>query len=181
MTRKVKTSPLKISIGKIWNSGEGTTHPLEIDLPVDFNDEGIIPVSNLRAEIMLIKLKHEISAIIKEAEITVELKCNKCLKKFKKTINIENAEREFMADNKQKTSDPNELFYIDFSDMSIDLTDMFRQEIFLHFPLISVCSKSCKGICPVCGVNRNEKKCTCKTPTDEANKPFKDLKKLMSN
>ncbi len=181
MTRKVKTSPLKLSIGKIWNSGEGTTHKLDLDTPVDFNDTELTPASNLRAEVMLIKLKHEISAIIESAEMTVELKCHKCLKKFKKNIIIENAEREFLADKKRKSTDPNELFYIDFSDMTIDLTDMFRQEIFLHFPLISVCSKSCKGICPVCGINRNEKKCKCKIPTDAGNKPFKDLKKLMSN
>ncbi len=181
MTKKVKSSPIKLNIGKIWNSGEGTTHKLELNLPVDFNDPELKPTSDLEAEIMLIKLKHEISAIIEKAKITVELKCHKCLKHYNKTIIFENAEREFLADKKQKSTDPNELFYIDFSDMTIDMTDMFRQEIFLHFPLISVCSKSCKGICPVCGVDRNEKRCICKTPTDNSNKPFKDLKKLMSN
>ncbi len=180
MTRKVTSNPLKISIGKIWNSGEGTTHRFELNLPVDFHDPELKPIGNLKTEIMLIKLKHEISVIIEKAEITIELNCHKCLKKFKKTIKFENAEREFLADEKQKSTDPNELFYIDFSDMTINLADMFRQEIFLHFPLISVCSKSCKGICPVCGVNRNEKKCKCKLPADDNNKPFRDLKKLMS-
>jgi len=38
---------------------------------------------------------------------------------------------------------------------------LLRQEIILHFPVVSVCSKSCKGLCPVCGVDLNKENCSC--------------------
>jgi len=39
--------------------------------------------------------------------------------------------------------------------MSIDLTDMIRQEIILHYSMIPVCSQRCKGLCQGCKINLN--------------------------
>ena len=33
--------------------------------------------------------------------------------------------------------------------------------LFLQLPLVSVCRPDCKGLCPVCGVNRNHTACAC--------------------
>ena len=47
---------------------------------------------------------------------------------------------------------------------------------FLNLPMISLCKPDCKGLCPVCGANRNETECGC-LQTD-ADNPFSLLKEL---
>jgi uncharacterized protein len=42
------------------------------------------------------------------------------------------------------------------------LEDILREQIMLLLPMQKVCREDCKGICPVCGKNRNETACDCK-------------------
>jgi uncharacterized protein len=44
----------------------------------------------------------------------------------------------------------------------MELEDILREQILLALPMQRVCSDVCKGICPVCGRNRNETTCDCK-------------------
>jgi len=44
----------------------------------------------------------------------------------------------------------------------IELADILREQVLLALPMQRVCSDVCKGICPVCGKNRNETACDCK-------------------
>lgn len=43
----------------------------------------------------------------------------------------------------------------------IELNDALREYILLALPMQRVCSENCKGICPVCGRNRNQSECDC--------------------
>ena len=43
----------------------------------------------------------------------------------------------------------------------IELSDVVREEILLLMPMQRVCREDCKGICPVCGQNRNQVECHC--------------------
>lgn len=43
----------------------------------------------------------------------------------------------------------------------IELNDVLREFVLLALPMQRVCSETCKGICPVCGQNRNQKECGC--------------------
>ena len=43
----------------------------------------------------------------------------------------------------------------------IELNDVLREFVLLALPMQRVCSEDCKGICPVCGQNRNHKDCGC--------------------
>jgi uncharacterized protein len=65
--------------------------------------------------------------------------------------------------------------------MTIDLNEMLRQEIILHFPPNPLCSSRCKGLCQVCGKDKNKKLCTCTVDDGKVYKPFKDLKKIIRN
>jgi uncharacterized protein len=44
----------------------------------------------------------------------------------------------------------------------MELEDILREQVLLALPMQRVCSDVCKGICPVCGKNRNEVVCDCK-------------------
>jgi DUF177 domain-containing protein len=43
----------------------------------------------------------------------------------------------------------------------IDLDPLVEEQIVLALPAYPVCREGCKGLCPVCGQNQNEKECGC--------------------
>jgi uncharacterized protein len=43
----------------------------------------------------------------------------------------------------------------------IDLDPIVREQILLALPGYPVCRESCKGLCPVCGANLNDRACGC--------------------
>lgn len=49
----------------------------------------------------------------------------------------------------------------------LDLELVVRDAVLLELPGAPLCEPGCRGLCPVCGVNRNQGDCTCDTrPTD---------------
>ncbi len=48
-----------------------------------------------------------------------------------------------------------------FDGKKIDLDPIVREQVLLALPMDAVCSEDCKGLCPVCGQNLNEKNCSC--------------------
>lgn len=44
---------------------------------------------------------------------------------------------------------------------SFDLEPVVREQVLLALPMDALCSEDCKGLCQVCGSNRNEGECGC--------------------
>ncbi len=49
----------------------------------------------------------------------------------------------------------------------LQLEDIVREQVLLQLPMQRVCNEACKGICPVCGANRNETNCSCRPPSGD--------------
>ena len=65
-----------------------------------------------------------------------------------------------------------------YEDGGLELADVLREYVLLALPMQRVCKESCKGICPVCGQNRNLKNCECHAEvTDDRWAALKMLKK----
>ncbi len=43
----------------------------------------------------------------------------------------------------------------------VKLNDVLREFVLLALPMQRICNDNCKGVCPVCGQNRNQKDCGC--------------------
>ena len=43
----------------------------------------------------------------------------------------------------------------------LELADVIREQIMIQLPMRSICREDCKGICPICGGNRNFEDCRC--------------------
>jgi uncharacterized metal-binding protein YceD (DUF177 family) len=175
---------LTYKIAKLWGKPEGSCEKYDIDEKIVFpEDKDLNFVSKFEGKLTFIRLKDEISALLNDAHIDVQFKCTHCLQSFEESVEIPEAEREFFYNEpKFESEDLDDLFYINKKPMTIDLNEMVRQEIILHFPLIPVCSKSCKGLCQICGKDRNTEKCKCKPAKEEdldTIRPFQDLKKLI--
>lgn len=168
---------LKFDIANLLVSCTGTRELFSFGSPVKF--EGINAESGIKGRLEIMKIDEGVNVRIEHAEINVKFICGRCLKAFVKTIVIPAAERQFLLDAPKKPKDPNDTFFIDKKKQKIEISEMIRQEIILHFPIISVCSRSCKGICEHCGKNRNNNVCDCKEESIEGNKPLSILKKLI--
>ena len=48
-----------------------------------------------------------------------------------------------------------------YSGKTIDLDPILREQILLALPAYPVCGEGCKGLCPVCGTNLNDRECGC--------------------
>ncbi len=49
---------------------------------------------------------------------------------------------------------------------AVDLAPMMHDAILLDLPLAPLCREDCAGLCPYCGVDRNEATCDCAAPHD---------------
>jgi uncharacterized protein len=59
----------------------------------------------------------------------------------------------------------------------LQLNDVLREVVLLALPMQLVCSENCKGICPVCGQNRNQRECACQTAAaDDRWNKLRDLR-----
>ena len=104
-----------------------------------------------------------------------ESECARCGIRFKEPFKVDFSER-FV-----KTITDEEEDAYPFSSDTIDLSDMVLDNILLNMPISSVCTKDCKGICPVCGTNLNTGQCSCKVVTAEARKPLGLLEQLLND
>lgn len=91
----------------------------------------------------------------------VEHMCGRCLKKV--TAGLEESF---------------ELYYETVGKEEIDTLDDLREAVMVNHDPLFLCSESCKGLCPQCGTDRNEKDCGCK-PEPVKNNVFADLKKIL--
>ncbi|HTS69142.1 MAG TPA: DUF177 domain-containing protein [Terriglobia bacterium] len=61
-----------------------------------------------------------------------------------------------------------------YSGDGIELADVALEQVILSVPMKVICGVECRGLCPVCGANRNLTQCNCAPP--EHSSPFASLK-----
>jgi len=63
-----------------------------------------------------------------------------------------------------------------YEGLGLELADVIKEQILLALPMQKVCREECKGICPICGANRNEVDCGCHIkPADDRWLALKNL------
>lgn len=101
-------------------------------------------------------------------ETEIEGECSRCLGKTRYVV-----EDSFYEEFKQLNAlggepveqdsgilrDEGEMFV--FRGDTLDLKEYFRQSFLMSQPLKILCHSHCKGLCPICGTNRNYEQCNC--------------------
>ncbi len=96
------------------------------------------------------------------ASLSYETTCARCGEPMVEPLTFSFSER-FVRPMFQSEDDE---FYT-YEGEKLDLTEAFFDNLFLEMPMTTVCSESCKGLCPVCGMNLNRGQCDClKTKID---------------
>jgi len=100
--------------------------------------------------------------------------CDRCLNEFDSSIDLS---FEYTLVRELQDSDQQE--YILVEGDFLDLGELCSSDIVLNLPLKFLCREDCKGLCPVCGINRNLSDCDClNSQTDPR---LAALKRLLEN
>lgn len=100
--------------------------------------------------------------------------CSRCLKDDTKQC-----EQLFSHKLAGELNDSDNDDYILVEDFKLDLDELATTDILLELPIKTLCSEDCKGLCPKCGTNLNEKDCGC--DTRQIDPRLEALRKLLEN
>ncbi|MEG0934285.1 MAG: DUF177 domain-containing protein [Clostridia bacterium] len=79
-----------------------------------------------------------------------------------------------------RSPDPNDPDRYPLVGHTIELTGLVKDALLLEMPMRFLCDEQCKGLCPVCGVNRNNQRCTCQEGGEHRPNPFSALSGMLS-
>jgi uncharacterized protein len=86
--------------------------------------------------------------------------CRRCSLEVRGVLDVRVDER--FVDRREPGDDEAYLIEND----AVDLAPMVHDAILLDLPLAPLCREGCRGLCPYCGIDRNEASCDCVAPTD---------------
>ncbi len=136
--------------------------PGEIDY-----DGRIIQSTVLKSEGIAQLLNHSMGEIRVQGRlnVTIQATCDRCLEAT--GFPIENQfDLVYMPATEANAGGEDEIdqagIEVGFYEGSrLPLNDVLREVVLLALPMQLICSEACKGICPVCGQNRNQRDCGC--------------------
>ena len=108
-----------------------------------------------------------------EMEFTASARCALCLKEASRAMKTTFDAVFALAPN---PDNPDRYLY---EGKELDLTDMATDAATLALPMQWRCRPDCKGLCPVCGADRNLTSCSCRQDSGKEN-PFAVLQQLMT-
>ena len=73
-----------------------------------------------------------------------------------------------------RIDEPFDLYYEIKGLEEVETLDDLREALIVDHPVQFICKESCRGLCPQCGANLNEKTCQCKTQ-DDISEPLSKL------
>jgi len=134
---------------------------------IDFTGEDLVQASPLRAAGSAELLAHSDGEIRVEGQYSVEMEaqCDRCLGRARfpldASFDLYYRPAAEIAKEEEVAIDEDEVELGFYEGNGMVLEDILREQVLLNLPMQKVCDVACKGICPVCGRNRNEVDCNC--------------------
>lgn len=130
------------------------------------NDERVQLAQPLSARGRVRQLKGKVE-VTGEISTRARVECDRCLKFVEFPVDAK-FNVEYVTPQTYKASPAAELSETDMS-LSIfdggvlDVDELVGEQLLLSVPSRVLCQESCKGLCPVCGNDRNLKDCACES------------------
>lgn len=144
--------PLRLNVGFIIHEEVGYNHefPFELDRVV------LGPDLELRDLDGLLNVGRTAQGLLFTGDFAAktQLECVRCLKSFDQALNW--SLTELYAFNEKSVSNSG---LIVPEDAQIDLKPLIREYTLLEVPINPTCKPDCRGLCPVCGQDRNIRDC----------------------
>ena len=110
---------------------------------------------------------------------SLEVACSRCLEPYRVPVDAVIDLTYYPATDPRATAKPSRVSADDdeggdemrdddlgvsfYTGEAIDLEQMMREQFYLALPMKPLCAPDCKGLCSVCGKNRNRETCSCET------------------
>lgn len=150
---KPKFNPLRVNVGFIIHEAPGYSRTFDFDLP-EFELAEDLQVTALKGTAQFTRTQQGLLA-----EVTMlalhPAECARCLNQFGQSLKTSFTEL-YVFDRSMK-SDETELVVPE--EGYIDLRPVLREYLLLDDPINPLCRPDCRGLCVVCGANRNETDC----------------------
>ncbi len=167
---KTKQHPLRLNVGSLLHQGAGTSLEFEFDLPaLQVGDD--LELSFLRGALRLTRTGEGLY-IDGPLESEIELECDRCLTPLSHSLAVTVGELLYYPP--RPGADPSENVP---ETAMLDLRPLVREHFLLDMPMHALCREDCKGLCPECGGNLNEKE--HEHPETELDPRFAALKSLL--
>jgi len=136
---------------------------------------------------LVVRLEGDRVTVAGRIDFQLELTCCRCTRRF--LIEVDKAFESIYLPDPETVSEGEEL-ELEYSDLEvgfyrddrIDLSAVISEQIVLEIPMKPVCTESCKGLCPLCGIDLNEGECGCSSErSDPRLAPLAELKKRLIN
>ena len=133
---------------------------------IDFRGENVRQVGPLLWSATAERAGEEIR-IAGNLSATFEQSCSRCLEpassEIQKSFDLffrEHDEDLFDEDDVELTEEDTRTAF--FAGTQLAIGDVLREQVLLALPMKALCKVDCKGLCPVCGTNRNLNECSCR-------------------
>lgn len=191
-------NPLLINIEQIRDAGLDIDEPIGMELLSEAladedRENGFHATAPSRLKAHLSKVS---GGVLVEGKMSVHVaeSCKRCLTEVKKTLPVSFTlnlvprdgrpdEDEYEGDEDKGKGERAGSFDLEdadeefFDGKTIDLDPIVREQVLLALPMDVVCKDDCKGLCPMCGQNLNEKQCGCESRyVDPRFAALKDIK-----
>ncbi len=161
---------------------EGVT--IEVAESVDLFGEGRAPAS-FTATLTVRPGPEGLLHVSGRVNADAELECCRCLRRFPFPVRDAAMELDLVSEGARASAAEHELGRAEldtefYAGEEIEPRDLVREQVLLALPMAPVHREDCKGLCPVCGADRNERECGCAAAAPpERESPFAALRKII--
>jgi len=151
-------------------SGEVRKTEFSFNIPLEYSENGCEITSDAEVSGTVTDSGGymELSATCKVAYTT---RCARCLKELNRECCISFIRP--VAVSLQSDNEEEEYILVG-ENSKINIDEAISEELLLSLPYKDLCKEDCKGLCPKCGCDLNEKECSC--PTKEIDPRWAVLK-----
>jgi len=92
-------------------------------------------------------------------ETTLLLRCRRCLQDIRRGMEVG---LDLLFDpGVDKEGENEQVYELEAKASVLDLSPAVREQLLLEVPPYPLCAEDCAGLCPSCGIDRNEEECDC--------------------
>jgi uncharacterized protein len=169
---------MRVNIDEIKDSGLERTWEIPVarlDDALRGDRAGYSAAAPARVDVRLERLGKRVQ-VSGGASASLTAPCGRCLAPSRVTVPVEfqlslvpaeeveeaaGEKHENPAEHVEGSFTPEQVDEETYRGKVIDLDPLVEEQIVLALPPYPVCGEGCKGLCPVCGQNQNEKECGC--------------------
>jgi len=147
-----RDNPLRINVGFLVKAEVGYSRTIEFDIP-EMVMASDLTLRELRGSARFGRTPQGLVAEVSLSGRT-RTECARCLDEFELPVATEFTE--LYAFDERSVTESQLLLP---ANHQIDLAPIGREYLLLDLPITPLCRPGCKGLCPVCGINRNVEQC----------------------